>query len=705
MVSKFTIRNSLIVSKAASAIARLNAVLFAGGAILFSVPAQAGPESFANPQELPATRGEAAPPKTMMAIPAEIATRGGAVHYDLDIEYNKKEASLYNPATGQRDQVHLRSYSGPGINPNAPFVAPTIVMTPGGRIGISLHNKLPAEPSCLQPQKDVNIPHCFNSTNLHAHGLWVSPTGNSDNVLVSVYPGVSFDYEYNIPADHPAGTYWYHTHLHGSTALQVASGMAGALIVRGNRAPTLDKNGDIDVLLRASSGESFPERVLVLQQIQYACLDAKGQIKVKKDDKGNVIAWVCDKGDVGVIEFYDNPKGGESQFGPGTWGESGRFTSINGIVTPVFEAKAGEFERWRMIHAGVRETITVAFRKKKKDAPAFENLAAAQAEGYIKEHCADQTLPYHLIAADGLTMAAAQEKTSATLQPGYRWDALVAFPEEGEYCVVNATVPSGASVSGERVSPQYLGTVKVAPMTEAAAGGAAGENLVKALTAAAQRLPEPVRATVVADLKNGLKLTKFTPHTDIAAGDVTGHQGLVFFIHVPTKDLPQLLFTVADQAIVDAKNFDPLSFRPKPYDPQRVDRRLTLGGVDEWTLQAAFVSHPFHIHVNPFQIVEILDPSGKDISGPDGQDPDGDLQYRGLKGVWKDTLWVKSAVKNFPTDLAKGLYTLQVRTRYQRFIGEYVLHCHILDHEDQGMMQNVQIVPGDGAGGVALAHH
>ncbi|HYO57090.1 multicopper oxidase domain-containing protein, partial [Archangium sp.] len=38
-----------------------------------------------------------------------------------------------------------------------------------------------------------------------------------------------------------------------------------------------------------------------------------------------------------------------------------------------------------------------------------------------------------------------------------------------------------------------------------------------------------------------------------------------------------------------------------------------------------------------------------------------------------------------------GQYTITVRTRYQRYIGEFVLHCHILDHEDQGMMQNVSI--------------
>lgn len=43
-----------------------------------------------------------------------------------------------------------------------------------------------------------------------------------------------------------------------------------------------------------------------------------------------------------------------------------------------------------------------------------------------------------------------------------------------------------------------------------------------------------------------------------------------------------------------------------------------------------------------------------------------------------------------------GQYTVVVRTRYQRHIGDFVLHCHILDHEDQGMMQNVRIALPDG---------
>jgi FtsP/CotA-like multicopper oxidase with cupredoxin domain len=71
-----------------------------------------------------------------------------------------------------------------------------------------------------------------------------------------------------------------------------------------------------------------------------------------------------------------------------------------------------------------------------------------------------------------------------------------------------------------------------------------------------------------------------------------------------------------------------------------------------------------------------------DVSAPGGFDG-GDPQYLGMKGMFKDTLWIKPN------------YTITLRTRYERYIGDFVLHCHILDHEDMGMMQNVAIVlPG-----------
>ncbi|EKU98476.1 putative multicopper oxidase [Leptolyngbya sp. PCC 7375] len=620
-------------------------------------PAQAEPaeRNFQNPPLLE-FREEAIAPLTLQAAP----TTGGSKEFDLNIQYTNSK--LYNPATETYDKVRLRSYVGTDTDPNQPYVAPVIEVEPGDTVRVNLNNQLPTDASCTKPPKDINNPHCFNGTNLHTHGLWISPTGNSDNVLLSINPDVKFQYEYNLPPDHPAGTFWYHPHRHGSTALQVSSGMAGALIVRGDRLPSVTANGDIDTLLKRPNGTEMPERILVLQQIQYYCSDPSNP-------------WNCPPDDTGVIESYNN-------FGPGSWAQSGRYTSINGSILPTFSAKAGEIERWRLIHAGVRDTISLEFRKLKDDASLINALSVAEADRYIGENCTGDPIPYHVIADDGLTRAQAWETKLTTLQPGYRNDALVVFPELGQYCVIDTAAPAPGNVSREATSRQLLGTVAV-QTGEEITPDSIHEYLTKQLILAARHnMPTSVKQKVVNDLNNDLKLTKFIPHLDIDSTEVTGKQELAFNIDV-----------TSNPAKFEVSNSIGTGYDPLPYDPKRIDRNLTLSGVDEWILESRFVSHPFHIHVNPFQIVKILDPNGKDVSLPeatDGNDP----QYVGLKGVWKDTLWIKGPTP--PTQYPDGVYTIVARTRYQRYIGEFVLHCHILDHEDQGMMQNIDIVLPDG---------
>lgn len=616
-----------------------------------------------------------APPGAALKTAAELEAASHEASLDLNIVYT--DGRIWNPGVGRFDRVRLRSYQGSSVNPNNPFISPMLQIKPGDTIRLSLNNKLPADPTCIKPPGGVNTPHCFNGTNLHTHGLWVNPAGNGDNVLLSINPGVSFQYEYNVPSDHPAGTFWYHTHRHGSTALQVASGMAGALIIRGNRPPTPGGTGDIDTLLKPTRTQPFRERVLVLQQIQYACRDAKGQIKLNPDK-----TYRCDEGDTGGIEGYD-------QFGPGSWPSSGRYTSINGQVLPTFGgASTGQIERWRVIHGGVRDTVNLQFRKLKTGVRDPLTLRAADRDAFVGNNCTGAPLAQHLIAADGLTAAAAIKTTETVFQPAYRWDALMVFPEPGIYCVIDNAAPASASVGQNGPSRQLLGLVTVtrgAPVPADLTG-----YLVNELAAAAAvNMPVNVRDKVTADLRNGLKLGSFVPHPDIGEREVTGTQNLVFNINtnVPPNQPPQF------------------QVNGKTFDPSRVDRVLKLGGVDEWTLSSDFVSHPFHIHVNPFQIVKILDPKGKDVSAPGAVDDAGgtvDLQYPGLKGLWKDTLWVKNLV---PPGKPPGKYTIVVRTRYERYVGDYVLHCHILDHEDQGMMQILRVALPDGAGGTSRGHH
>jgi suppressor of ftsI len=85
--------------------------------------------------------------------------------------------------------------------------------------------------------------------------------------------------------------------------------------------------------------------------------------------------------------------------------------------------------------------------------------------------------------------------------------------------------------------------------------------------------------------------------------------------------------------------------------------------VEEWRLvvgdsqHGGSEGHPFHIHVNPFEVISV---NGKLLE----------------PGTIKDTVWI-------PTES-----TVVIRMRFKEFIGKSVFHCHILPHEDTGMMQN-----------------
>lgn len=642
---------------------------------------------------------------------------GSERRLDLYIRYSS--STIYNPMTKRNDAVYLRSYTGADTDSKTPFVAPTIEATPGDTVRITLHNRLPEDPTCPSTS-GISTPHCFNTTNLHSHGLWVSPTGNSDNVLLAIRPQSDFQYEYNIPADHPSGTFWYHPHEHGSTALQVSSGMAGALIIRGDRAPTAVTRGDLDTLLYGPApGNGWApirEDLLVFQQVTYYCLygDNKQPQTVKDGPRKDETDWSCPAGRTGIIESYN-------QMAPGDWAGSGRYTSINGTVLPTFSnIKAGEAVRWRLVHAGIRDTINFQLRALAADAPATI---------IDTSKCTGPVLPVQVVAADGLTMGQAQKRQITTLQPGYRNDLLVVFPKDGRYCVINTPRSAPATVAQKAEDAQLLATVTVAPGGTTVAVDDIPARLVKLLTAAAQRpgyLSADVQATVVADLegrasptgpvdpKKILTLGKFIPHPTIEASEVTGHQELVFFIDVNSS--PVQFQVGKDFATVPQFGPAPTPETVRPagaraFDPAVIDRELPLGGVDEWELRSYFVSHPFHIHVNPFQVVRILGPDGKDVSDLDAVDQSDklDTQYAGLKGVWKDTLWVKSLITTdkgrMTMEAPKGVYKVFIRTRYERYIGQYVLHCHILDHEDQGMMENVAIELTDKSGAPVKPGH
>ena len=160
------------------------------------------------------------------------------------------------------------------------YIPPTLRVRPGDTIKIRFANGL-AEP-----------------TNLHTHGLTVSPRGNSDNVFLRVAPGQSQDYEIRLPTNHPSGLFWYHPHPHGFSDEQTRNAMSGALIVDGllDPFPTLRR---------------LPERLLLLKDLQVE----NGRVSLTHIGKNTV-------------------------------------RTINGIVNPVIVLRPGQTELWRIGNLG-----------------------------------------------------------------------------------------------------------------------------------------------------------------------------------------------------------------------------------------------------------------------------------------------------------------------------------------------------------------
>jgi FtsP/CotA-like multicopper oxidase with cupredoxin domain len=112
---------------------------------------------------------------------------------------------------------------------NGRAVQPAIRLSPGDVLKIHYVNKLPAT-----PREPCDVAPCMNMTNLHFHGMSVSPKPPQDDVVdLEAMPGQSLDYELTIPIDHPPGLNWYHTHPHGESHRQVLDGLSGALVIEG----------------------------------------------------------------------------------------------------------------------------------------------------------------------------------------------------------------------------------------------------------------------------------------------------------------------------------------------------------------------------------------------------------------------------------------------------------------------------------------
>lgn len=408
---------------------------------------------------------------------------------------------------------------------NGRLPGPTWRVRPGDRVRVSVRNTLD-EP-----------------TNLHVHGLHVSPEGNSDNPFVRIQPGSTFDYEYRLPADHPPGVYWYHPHHHGTAANQVFAGLYGAIIVEDPAAIPVAR-----------------ERVLVVSDISF---DAAGR--------------------VAVPSAMERMRGRE-----------GNTVLVNGQVAPRLTARPGERERWRIV-----------------------NAATAR---YLRLRLDGQRL--QLLGIDSGRSAQPRDVDEVVLAPGNRADLLVTM-RPGTARLQTLPVNRGGMSGMMGGSQPNQDAVTLATL----AVGGAGVAALPALPA--QPAPRDLRGVPVAAHR---RLTFAMG----MGGGTSGMGGATSGIGGGMSGMGGMSFTV-DR---------------RPFDPARVDTRVRIGTVEEWTLtNTSLMDHPIHLHVWPMQVLE------------PGREP-----------VWRD-------VVNVP-----ARSSIRVRIPFEDFPGRTVYHCHILDHEDAGMM-------------------
>jgi suppressor of ftsI len=177
---------------------------------------------------------------------------------------------------------------------NGSLPGPTYHVYPGDRVVINLVNRL------------------NESTNLHFHGMHVSPANNSDNVFLEIAPGKTQQYVVDIPKNHEPGTNWYHPHLHRYTYGQVSAGLSGMFIVEG-----------LEKLL--------PKPLQNITQHTFAMRDFPfDNLFVTTHNLSNTVA------------------------------SQDRLT-VNGEVNPVVNMKSGETQLWRLANIGPENELTVEF--------------------------------------------------------------------------------------------------------------------------------------------------------------------------------------------------------------------------------------------------------------------------------------------------------------------------------------------------------
>src|SRR6266436_5506752 len=220
---------------------------------------------------------------------------------------------------------------------------PVIRVQPGSILNVEYKNELVAQ------SKEECVGHpCMQMTNLHFHGLHVSPNALQDDALDMIAsPGQTLHYSVEVPPQQPPGLYWYHTHPHGESYVQDLDGMSGAIVVEG-----IERYVPEVLHMR--------ERILVLRDLVLPT-DAAGKKTVMKS-----VAMQ-------TTQCGSAPEKPERAF------------TVNGSLRPQIDIAPGERQFWRIVNASPDRYADLELDSESFDVVALDGMPFAYHDPSIRK--------------------------------------------------------------------------------------------------------------------------------------------------------------------------------------------------------------------------------------------------------------------------------------------------------------------------------
>jgi len=636
-----------------------------------------------------------------------------------------------NP-TGWVYEICRRPASGDrcaqGVGTVADYGGVRLALQQGDTLKIRLVNQLPRiDPAKLTHVTDPGGANLYlNPTNLHTHGFLVparAPTSADpsvgDYIFVSVYNSANgspvpqmhehgsvvmdaADYRIEIPKNHPSGLYWFHPHVHGLSLNQVSSGLAGIITI-----------GNVGDYARGDATHApIPEsqvRHLILKDIQVLAAGtirfdrgpapvAKGEV-LNQEDPDFCAQFPADTSDLrhGSCPGTNNTNDGGSNYTGGRW-----YFTLNGEPYPTIRMTNPDGEIWRIINTSGSLSYDLHLINDTDRTPVIMQLLAVDG---VSVHLPQNTPMTTMVDLAGAKFKVADCPAAPpvdvrslpicvselVMMPSARAELWVTYrTPDGRI----ATPPNGATASLKMVG-LTMGTGDKWPAFDLAKvefAQAGSRNLVTSALdiqgdALAAMQPAGIfRAAVPGASPKPLPAgCKALPN---------GHRRRIFFGLEDVADNGSS--ALGYEEVYELGAVVPQTQRPmNRFDPSQTVMCLPLGPGqtpvhETWELvPLSTENHNFHIHQTRFRIV-----GGSGVPA-------------GTGGIVQDNIPLGVAVPHIPEVMEKqnGVCTADQWRNGQcsspptvinipfSQLGEFVYHCHILEHEDGGMMAKIRVVP------------